>query len=96
MRWLRLHRGESVAPMHFQTLIAGSELPTDVAAVVDDLLARKAVTSELGSGPLPSPIGNLIDTEFAIAREVWLDEAWRPDAATLVAANDLFRRWAGD
>lgn len=96
LRWLRLHPGESVAPMHFQTLIAGSELPADVTTIVGDLLARKAVTSELGSGPLPNSIANLIDTEFAIAREVWLDEAWRPDAATLAAANDLFRRCAAD
>jgi uncharacterized protein len=93
LRWLRLHPGEPVAPMHFPTLIATSNLPADVVTIVDDLLARKAVTSELGSGPLPTAIGHLIDDEFAIAREFWRDEAWRPDAGTLAAANELFRRW---
>ena len=93
LRWLRLHPGESVAPMHFPTLIAQSDLPPDVAVIVEDMLARKAVTSELGTGPLPVPIGRLVDEEFAIAREMWLDEAWRPDAATLAAADALFRRW---
>jgi predicted nucleotidyltransferase len=93
LRWLRLHSGEPVAPMHFPTLIAQSDLPPDVAAIIADMLARKAVTSELGTGPLPAPIGRLVDEEFAIAREMWLDEAWRPDAATQAAADDLFRRW---
>jgi predicted nucleotidyltransferase len=93
LRWLRLNPGAAVAPMHFPTLIAASDLPADVLAIVDDLLARKAVTSELGSGPLPAAIGRLVDEEFAIARDVWLDEAWRPEAATLAAADDFFRSW---
>ena len=93
LRWLRLHPGEPVAPMHFPTLIAQSDMPPDVAALVEGLLARKALTSELGTGPLPAAIGRLVDEEFAVARERWLDEAWRPDAATLAAADDLFRRW---
>jgi hypothetical protein len=96
LRWLRLHPGAAVAPMHFPSLIGESDLPADVLAIVDDLLARKAVTSELGSGPLPPPIGRLIDEEFVRAREVWLDEPWRPDAATLASADELFRRWVAD
>jgi hypothetical protein len=94
LRWLRLHPGAAVAPMHFPTLIAQSDLPSAIIAIVDDLLARKAVTSELGSGPLPAPLGRLIDQEFAIASASSLDEAWRPDAATRAAADALFRRWA--
>ena len=94
LRWLRLHPGEAVAPMHFQTLVASSDLPAEVTAIVDDLLVRKSVTRELGSGPLPPPIGALIDAEFAIAREQWRREPWRVDPATVAAANALFRRWA--
>jgi uncharacterized protein len=95
LRWLRLHRGESVAPMHFQTLVRESDLPANVSVIVDDLLARKAVTRELGAGPLPAPIGSLIDTEFALARDLWPAEARRPNATIIVAAEDLFRRWVG-
>ncbi len=94
LRWLRLHPGEAVAPMHFPTLVAASDLPAEVTAIVDDLLVRKSVTRELGSGPLPAPIGALIDAEFAIAREQWRREPWRVDPATVAAANALFRRWA--
>jgi predicted nucleotidyltransferase len=93
LRWLRLNPGAAIAPMHFPSLIAASDLPADVRVIVDDLLARKAVTSELGSGPLPSPIGRLVDDEFARARALWLDEAWRPDPDMVAAADAFFRRW---
>lgn len=94
LRWLRLHPGAAVAPMHFPTLVTGSELPADVVAIIDDLLARKAVTRELGTGPLAVPLGNLIDSEFAIAREIWTLDRARPDPAIVSAADHLFRRWA--
>ena len=74
-------------------MIRASELPADVLAIVDDLLMRKAVTSELGTGPLPGPIGRLVDDEFTRAREVWLDEPWRPEAAMVAEADEFFRRW---
>src|SRR5262245_31414476 len=93
LRWLRLHHGEAVPPMHFPTLVAASDLPTEVVAIIDDLLGRKATTRELGSGPLPEPIGALIDAEFALAREHWAREPWRPEPATVAAANALLLRW---
>jgi predicted nucleotidyltransferase len=96
LRWLRLHQGEAIAPMHFPTLAAESDLPVDVTAIVDDLLARKAVTRELGLGRLPPPIAALIDAEFAIARELLPAQVERLDPAIVSAANDLFRRWVGD
>jgi predicted nucleotidyltransferase len=93
LRWLRLHPGQAVAPMHFPTLVAGAELPGQVAAIVDDLLARKAITRELGTGPLPAPVGALIDAEFAQARAQCQREAWRPEPESVTAANGFFRRW---
>lgn len=68
LRWLRLHPDRSVAPMHFPTLMAECDPPADVAEVTADLIARKAITHELGAEPLPSPIAAFIDAEFAIAR----------------------------
>ena len=93
LRWLRLNHDEAVPPMHFPTLVAASALPADVVAIIDDLLARKAVTRELGDGSLPQPIGALIDAEFAIAREHWARQPWHADPAMAAAANALFRRW---
>jgi predicted nucleotidyltransferase len=93
LRWLRLNHDEAVPPMHFPTLVAASALPADVVAIIDDLLACKAVTRELGDGSLPQPIGALIDAEFAIAREHWARQPWHADPAMAAAANALFRRW---
>lgn len=93
LRWMRLHPDEAVAPMHFPTLVTQSDLPTDVVAIVEDLLRRKAATRELGTDLLPSPIAALIDAEFAAAREHWLDQPIRVEPVALAAANELFRRW---
>ena len=93
LRWLRMHQVDAVAPMHFPTLLGESELPASVAALVDELLARKAVTRELGIGALPGPIGKLIDAEFATARELWPSEPWRPEPAMVAAADALLRIW---
>lgn len=68
LRWLRHHPDESVAPMHFPTLLRGCEAPAAVVAIIEDLMARKAITRELGSGPLPEPVLAFIDAEFAEAQ----------------------------
>jgi uncharacterized protein len=93
LRWLRLRPGEAVAPMHFPTLVRESELSADVMVIIDDLLARKAETRELGRGPLPPSVGALIDAEFERAREVWPDRTDPAAAADKQAADALLRRW---
>lgn len=70
LRWLRLHPDARVAPMQFPILCAGSGLPADLMAEIDRLLTLKAVTRELGSGPMPVPIRALIDAELARADEL--------------------------
>lgn len=45
--------------------------PTDVAAVTEELMARKAVSRELGSEPLPIMIAAFIDREFEIGRTLF-------------------------
>lgn len=92
LRWLRLHPGEAIAPMHFPTLMAGCDPPAEVATIAAELIARKAVTRELGSTPLPRPIEAFIDAEFALADEM------PPVRTTLSAeakraAEALFRNW---
>lgn len=93
LRWLRLHPGRAVAPMHFPTLVRESDLDAGIVAIVQDLLARKAVTRELGRGPLPAPVGALIDSEFAIAAGLWATERMHPDETQRQAADAMFRRW---
>jgi len=68
LRWLRLHPDQAVPPMHFPTLMAQCEAPPEVADLTADLIARKAVTRELGAELLPHLIAAFIDGEFELAR----------------------------
>jgi predicted nucleotidyltransferase len=93
LRWLRMHPGEAIAPMHFPTLVAQSELPPMIIEIVEDLLARKAVSRELGTGALPGPVAALIDSEFTTARDLWPSQPWRPEPVMVAAADALLRTW---
>jgi len=73
LRWLRMRPGEAVAPMHFPTLMVECDLPADLRAEVDDLMARKAITHELGVAPLSPAVSAFLDTEFDRARVVFED-----------------------
>ena len=68
IRWLARHPDAAIAPMHFPTLMADCEPPADVAAIVTDLVARKATTRELGTGPLAQPLAAFIEAELEWAR----------------------------
>jgi uncharacterized protein len=93
LRWLRLHPGAAVAPMHFPTLAAQSDLPSELETVIDDLLRRKALTHELGAGPMPHVVGAIIDSEFSLAHTLWFDGTIRSDLEPRDAACRFFRRW---
>jgi predicted nucleotidyltransferase len=91
LRWLRHHPERAVAPMHFPTLLAECAAPNDVRDMVGNLIARKAVTHELGSGELPPAIAAFIDSEFLLAREVF-DGGPRPATpAARADAQNFFR-----
>jgi len=62
-----VHADQAVPPMHFPTLMAECDPPAGLGAVVDDLIARKAVTREMGSALVPAEIDRFIDAEFEIA-----------------------------
>lgn len=94
LRWLRLHPAEAIAPMHFPTLMAEIDPPSDVAAISADLLDRKARTRELGSAPLPEPIRIFIDDEFALARTAFDGATVRPSPDAIAAADALCLRHA--
>ncbi|MEO9132916.1 MAG: nucleotidyltransferase domain-containing protein [Sphingomonas sp.] len=94
LRWLRQRPGEVIAPMHFPTVMASCEPPADVAALVDDLIARKAQTRELGGASLPEPIRAFINTEFDLARTAFEQRPVTLSADAVAAAEALFRRYA--
>ncbi len=69
LRWLRLHPQARIAPMHFPTLMRESDPPQQAASLVDELIARKAVTRDLEHKPLPRSLARFIDSEFGRAAE---------------------------
>jgi uncharacterized protein len=91
LRWLRLHPERTIVPMHFPTLMAECDAPPGVAAITEELIARKAETRELGSAPLPPPIEAFVDAEFEAARLHLPATPLRLAAEAKVAAEYLFR-----
>jgi predicted nucleotidyltransferase len=76
--------------MHFPTLMAEADPPADVAAITAELIARKAVTRELGVGVIPAPLLAFIDTELAQATDT--EARLRPpDPQARAEADALFR-----
>ena len=81
----------AVAPMHFPTLMRECEPPDDIAALTAALIARKAVTHELGAEPLPAGLGAFIDGEFERARQVFEARPLVVSKEARQAAEQFFR-----
>jgi predicted nucleotidyltransferase len=91
LRWLRMHPAEAVAPMHFPTLMAECEPPSELREEVAALMKRKAITHELGTAPLSPIVASFIDSEFELARGAF--EGKQPGASEeRVARAERFYR----
>lgn len=92
LRWMRLHPDARLPPMHFPALCAEANLAADLNDCIQDLLARKAVTRELGRGPMPDLIRAAILDEFSQADTAFtLREARESDDEE--RADAFFRDW---
>jgi uncharacterized protein len=67
LRWLRIHPESNVPPMEFGSLLRESDPPFDVKERFTELVAKKAVTRELGSAPVHACLHGFIREEFSIA-----------------------------
>lgn len=90
LRWLRLHPDKMLAPMDFSTLMAESDVPAAVTEEVEDLLAQKATSREMGTGQMPGMLTAFMDAELAIASENDAQNRAMPEAA-VAAADELFK-----
>lgn len=92
LRWMRLHPDARLPPMHFPALCADADLAADLDACIQDLLARKAVTRELGRGSMPELIRSAILSEFDAADMAFTQNSERgPEADE--RADAFFRDW---
>lgn len=91
LRWLRLHPEATIAPMHFPTLLAECDPPQNARDIAFNLIARKALTRELGSSALPEPIRDFIDSEFELASETFEQRPHRLSSEAKQTAERFFR-----
>ncbi len=89
LMWLRKHPARPL-PMNLGELRAGLDLPAALSDFLDELLARKARTRELGDGPRLPLLDHLIEAEIAAA-EATLTELSAPPPDLCAAADALFR-----
>lgn len=78
LRWLRLHPDVAVPPMDVATLVAGADLPAATVREIEDLVARKARTREIGHAPVPGALLAFVEAELVLAEA---------DAARVVPAG---------
>lgn len=69
LRWLRQRPEAVVAPMNFPELMEECDPPPGVFDLARRLLADKALSSEMGSAPLPESLAAFIDGEFEWTRQ---------------------------
>ena len=90
LRFLRLQSGRR-PPMHLQALIGGTDLPAATITIIEQLVAAKSQTREMGFGPRIPVLDRLIAAEIGTATEAAREAPSRP-SADMEAADRLFRR----
>jgi len=88
LRWLDLHPEQKLPPMNFRQLMQECDLPTPTRALLEGMLIEKATTHEMGSGEVPQPIADFIDTEFIAAQNTYKQET--PLLASDIEAAEAF------
>lgn len=85
LRWLR-ENAAGDPPMDLPGLLSGVTLPADARAELEVLLARKAISAEVGQGPRLPHLDALITAELAAAPVLPPDDAsaFRPAAQALL------------
>ena len=93
LRWLRMH-GEGLVPMDIGPLMAQTDLPPAVTSWIEELIAVKRETGEMGTADTTHPdVDALLDQEFEAAKTFVTSapQAERPDL--WAEADALHRRW---
>jgi uncharacterized protein len=93
LRWMRMHT--SRPPMNFQNLRDGTDLPAGVNSFLDELLAKKKETHELGNGPRLEILDRLILGEFELGEQE-CTKGYTKQHSLTEEANTLFRCLVGN
>ncbi|WP_435736079.1 nucleotidyltransferase domain-containing protein [Cellulosimicrobium sp. PMB13] len=68
LRWLRVHDGAVAPPIDLLRLLEESAAPGVVVRAAAELVARKAVTREAGTGTVPGVLATFVEDELDRAR----------------------------
>ncbi len=66
LRWMRV-RESATPPMDLPTLVAGSAVPGDVRAAVDELVRHKSAAREMGAIAVPRVLPDFVEAELRLA-----------------------------
>lgn len=95
LHWMAAHPTATTPPMNLGELLAEAAPPPAVVASIEELVATKSRTRELGTGELPQVLGEWMIEVFAAnadAENVPLDPGARDRAR--VRFRELVDRWA--
>ncbi|MEJ1229409.1 MAG: nucleotidyltransferase domain-containing protein [Galbitalea sp.] len=89
--WMRVNPTSVLPPMNLGQLLEESDPDPELVSATTELLARKAVTRELGRGTVPPAIARFVTEEFALATEEYehADPCASDESREL--ASDYFR-----
>lgn len=62
--WMAERGFSSLPPMSLPECLAGARIPADAAAQISELIALKAVTREMGTGPIPPSIASYLESRY--------------------------------
>jgi predicted nucleotidyltransferase len=91
LAWMREHPDSTLPPMNLTELLEQAEPPADVVAETAELLAKKAVTRELGTGVVPPAISRFVEREFALAYDLYEHADGAVSDASRDLASEFFR-----
>ncbi|GAA4172627.1 nucleotidyltransferase domain-containing protein [Gryllotalpicola koreensis] len=91
LRWLHEHPEESVPPMKLQALLDESAVGPGIRNAALDLIAKKALTRELGAGSPPPVLEAFVAGELERAEHFDSDPVARPAEELRALADAFFR-----
>ena len=91
LRWMRVNPNSVIPPMNLSELLQQCDPPADVLDETTVLLAKKAVTRELGRGIIPPAIARFVEAEFALAYTEYEHADGRVTDESRELASDYFR-----
>jgi uncharacterized protein len=89
VRWLDQHPGAAFPPMTLGDLAAQTDLTAGQRDAIDELVALKAVTREMGTGAVPAVLAELVSVE--LRDRPWLEDRRTDLDATRAVAAEFFR-----